>query len=135
MKKAFLLIFGGLSLVILGMVIRPLCGKVAHRIQDYFSPTTVIREPVDPIYPVISVEEQLAIDNAVRISFTGDLILLRDMVERAYNKKNDTFKFDGMFEHVKEYWEDDENLYEFSDFDAWAELKEVEDDYLEKYGG
>ena len=33
----------------------------------------------------------------------------------------------------KEYWEDDDNLYEFSVFDAWAELKEIEDDYLEQY--
>ena len=31
----------------------------------------------------------------------------------------------------KEYWEDDDNLYNFSDFDAWAELKEIENDYAQ----
>lgn len=108
MKKAFLLIFGGLLLVVLGMAIRPLCGKVVHRIHDYFYPTTVIKEPVDPIYPVISAEQQLAIDGAVKITFTGDLILLRDMVERAYNVKENNYSFDRMFEHVKEYWENDD---------------------------
>lgn len=29
----------------------------------------------------------------------------------------------------KEYWDDGDSLYNFSDFDAWAELKEIEDDY------
>ena len=65
----------------------------------------------DPIYPVITVEQQQAVKGAVKISFSGDLILLRDMIERAYNKDEDTYDFDEMFEHVKEYWaENDLNI-------------------------
>lgn len=62
----------------------------------------------DPIYPVISAEQQKAVERAVKISFTGDLILLRDMIERAYNLEKDTYEFDEMFEHVKEYWAEDD---------------------------
>lgn len=104
MKKAFLLIQCGIILVVLGMAIRPFCIKVVHRILDYLCPAAVVKEPVDPIYAVISPVQQQAIDSAVKITFTGDLILLRDMVERAYNQEADTYDFDGMFEHVKEYW-------------------------------
>ena len=55
----------------------------------------------DPIYPVISAEHQKAVEGAVKISFTGDLILLRDMIERAYNLEEGTYDFDEMFEHVQ----------------------------------
>ena len=65
----------------------------------------------EPIYPVITAEQQQAVKGAVKISFSGDLILLRDMIERAYNKEEDTYDFDEMFEHVKEYWaENDLNI-------------------------
>lgn len=63
---------------------------------------------MDPIYPVITDEQQQAIKGAVKISFTGDLILLRDMIERAYNLAEGTYDFDEMFEHVKEYWAEDD---------------------------
>ncbi len=33
----------------------------------------------------------------------------------------------------KEYWKDDD-LYNFSDFDAWTELKEIENDYAQWEG-
>lgn len=62
----------------------------------------------DPIYATISPEQQQAVKDAVKISFTGDLILLRDMIERAYDREEDSFDFDGMFEHVKEYWAEDD---------------------------
>ena len=63
---------------------------------------------VDPIYPVMTAEQQKAVERAVKISFTGDLILLRDMIERAYNEERDSYDFDEMFEYVKEYWADDD---------------------------
>lgn len=31
----------------------------------------------------------------------------------------------------KEYWDDRDQLYNFSDFDAWTELKEIENDYTQ----
>ena len=62
----------------------------------------------DPIYNVITAEQQRAIEGAVKISFTGDLILLRDMIERAYNLEEGSYDFDRMFEHVKDYWAEDD---------------------------
>ena len=62
----------------------------------------------DPIYTTISPEQQQAVEGAVKISFTGDLILLRDMIERAYNLGEGIYDFDEMFEHVKEYWAEDD---------------------------
>ena len=108
MKKAVCYIILGLLLVALGMTMRPLCAKVAHSLYDYFNPPAQVDEPKDPIYAIISSEQQQAIEDAVKITFTGDLILLRDMVERAYINEADTFNFDGMFEHVKDYWQDDD---------------------------
>lgn len=54
------------------------------------------------IYPIINKNEQNQIDNAIKISFSGDLLLLRDMVENAFS--NNSYNFDLMFEHVSEYW-------------------------------
>lgn len=54
------------------------------------------------IYPIIAEEEQNQINQSIKISFTGDLILLRDMVENAY--ENGSYNFSSMFEHVEEYW-------------------------------
>ena len=106
MRKVILLIIGSLILLGLGMFLRPFCAKLVWRLRSFLnSPAQVVQ---DPIYKTISPEQQDAVKDAVKISFTGDLILLRDMVERAYNKADDTFNFDRMFEHVKEYWEDDD---------------------------
>ena len=106
MKNVLLYILGGLFLVFFGYGLRSLYARTV----DYFhnrshQPASVIE---DPIYAIITPEQQQALEGAVKITFTGDLILLRDMVERAYNKEDDSFDFDGMFEHVKEYYADDD---------------------------
>ena len=59
----------------------------------------------DKVYPLISNEQQRRIENAVTISFTGDLILLREMVERAYDTDSGKYEFDRMFEHVSDIWQ------------------------------
>ena len=106
MKKVLLYILGGLFLVCFGYGLRSLYARTV----DFFhnrshQPASVIE---DPIYAIITPEQQQALEDAVKVTFTGDLILLRDMVERAYNKDDDSFDFDGMFEHVKEYYADDD---------------------------
>lgn len=58
----------------------------------------------DKVYPLISKEQRSQIDNALKISFTGDLILLREMIERAYNNETGNYEFDAMFEHVRDIW-------------------------------
>ena len=107
MRMALLLIIGGILLIGLGIAIRPLCSKTARWIYYHLNSTEQVSSIIEnPIYPVISSEQQQNIDSAIKITFTGDLILLRDMVERAYNSDKDIFEFDGMFEHVKEYYDD-----------------------------
>lgn len=58
----------------------------------------------DIIFPTITKEQQNKISNALEISFTGDLILLREMIERAYNQKTGVYEFDDMFKHVSDIW-------------------------------
>lgn len=106
MKMNVLYILCGILLVGLGFGLRSVYARTRYYIEKRSrQPKPVI---VDPIYPVITPEQQQAIEGAVKISFTGDLILLRDMVERAYNEEKDTYDFDGMFEYVKEYWANDD---------------------------
>ncbi|WP_449355109.1 CapA family protein [Virgibacillus natechei] len=58
------------------------------------------------IYPIISKQEESRLDDAVSLSFVGDLILLRDQVLNAYSPETDSYEFDNMFTYVKKYLED-----------------------------
>lgn len=64
------------------------------------------RPPKDVILPLISAEQQSKLDNALKFTFTGDLILLREMVERALNPSTGEHEFDSMFQHVSDIWKD-----------------------------
>lgn len=55
----------------------------------------------DIIYPVMTAEQKTAFDNAFRITFSGDLILLEDQVKRAYNGKE--YDFTDVFEYARPY--------------------------------
>ena len=46
------------------------------------------------------------IDSAIKISYVGDLILLKDQVTKAYNSKTQRYEFDDMFQYVKKYFDD-----------------------------
>ena len=61
-------------------------------------------ESIDVIYPIITSEQESAIADSVKISFTGDLILLRDMVENRYDEETGTYDFEPMFSDVSDYW-------------------------------
>ena len=58
----------------------------------------------DIVYPTLSMEQESAMKNAIRITFTGDLILLKDMVENGYNPDTGQYSFDSMFQYVKVYY-------------------------------
>ncbi|MBQ7265189.1 MAG: CapA family protein [Firmicutes bacterium] len=53
----------------------------------------------DIIYPVMNTDEQKAFDEAFRLTFAGDLILLEDQVKRGYNGKD--YDFSDMFSAAK----------------------------------
>lgn len=55
----------------------------------------------DPIYPIMSAEQNAAFDNAFRLTFAGDLILLEDQIKRAYDGKN--YDFSPVFEYAEKY--------------------------------
>lgn len=55
----------------------------------------------DPIFPVMSAEQNAAFDNAFRLTFAGDLILLEDQVKRAYDGKS--YDFSPVFEYAEKY--------------------------------
>lgn len=69
----------------------------------------IIRSPQpdsDIVYPLISEEQKQALADSVTISFTGDLILLREMVERAFNPEAGEYDFEPMFRHVSHIWKE-----------------------------
>lgn len=81
----------------------------------YFGRTFVLRatrqilfasktEESNAIYPVITADQEKIVSDSVKISFTGDLILLRDMVENRYDLESGTYDFESMFLEVSEYW-------------------------------
>ena len=54
------------------------------------------------VYPVISNEQSSMVKDAVQITFVGDLILLRNMVQSAWDDKKQEYDFSPMFEYVKD---------------------------------
>ena len=55
----------------------------------------------DIIYHVMDNEQKAKFDDAFRITFSGDLILLEDQVKRAYNGKG--YDFSDVFEYAEPY--------------------------------
>ena len=68
-----------------------------------YSEETAIAESNDEdiIYPAMNNEQKEKLDNAFRITFSGDLILLEDQVKRAYNGKG--YDFSDVFEYAEPY--------------------------------
>ena len=62
----------------------------------------------DVIYPIMDQQQTSSIDGAIRLTYIGDLILLREMVDRA-KLSDGRYDFTSMFTHVK-------NRFEGSDF-------------------
>ena len=60
----------------------------------------------NPIYPILSKSQEERLSNAIRLTFTGDLILLKDMVENGYDASSGQHSFDSMFKYVKEYYDE-----------------------------
>lgn len=52
------------------------------------------------IHKILDANQEEQIAKSISIGFIGDLLLLRQMVERAYNEDTTSFSFDEMFLHV-----------------------------------
>ena len=59
-----------------------------------------------PIFPILSKEQEERLTKAIRLTFTGDLILLQDMVENGYDSTTGHYSFDSMFRYVKSYYDE-----------------------------
>ncbi|MBR5975581.1 MAG: CapA family protein [Clostridiales bacterium] len=55
---------------------------------------------VDPIYRVMSSSKQTQFNDAFKIVFSGDLLLLEDQVRRAYDETSGTYDFRECFEYT-----------------------------------
>lgn len=55
----------------------------------------------DIIYPAMTKEQQTSFDNAFRLTFSGDLILLEDQVKRGFDGKK--YDFTDVFEYAEPY--------------------------------
>lgn len=73
------------------------CRKIARKMH------LCQRPPIDSKWTKITDEQERELQEAIRISFTGDLILLRDMVERAYRKDKNEYDFQEMFRFIKPF--------------------------------
>ncbi len=65
---------------------------------------------------VLSEKEQEAIEKAVTISFSGDLILMRDQIVAAKNKYDNSYDFSAVFSYTKQYIEEAD--YAIADFEG-----------------
>ncbi|WP_027965283.1 CapA family protein [Halalkalibacillus halophilus] len=61
------------------------------------------KDKTKKIHPIMTQQEKDKINQAVIISYVGDLILLRDQVLNSYNFETNQYEFDEMFTHVKKY--------------------------------
>ncbi len=81
---------------------------VISRVIPHLRPAdenTVSPEPVassDPIYRVMSSSQEMQFDNAYKILFSGDLLLLEDQVKRAYDEASSTYNFQPAFAYTKD---------------------------------
>ena len=62
-----------------------------------------VNAPVDPLYRLITAQQQEQFKDAFRITFAGDLILLEDQVKRGYRQENSSYDFKDMFKYTKEH--------------------------------
>ena len=56
----------------------------------------------DPVYQVMSDNQEQEFDHAFKIVFSGDLILLEDQVKRGYNVSDATYDFHDCFKYTKD---------------------------------
>lgn len=72
--------------------------NIAKRVYSKLFPD----KSIDIMIPVLTSAKQKALNDAIRIGFVGDLILLRDMVEMGV--KDGKYVFSPMFEYIQPYF-------------------------------
>ena len=80
--------------------------KLSSRFSQDNSNDNSKKPKTHPIYPILSKSQEERLSHAIRLTFTGDLILLKDMVENGYDSSLGRYCFDSMFSHVKAYYDE-----------------------------
>ena len=80
--------------------------KLRHRFSPGNGDDSTPKTNSHPIYPILSKTQENRLSQAIRLTFTGDLILLKDMVENGYDSSMGQYSFDTIFSHVKEYYDE-----------------------------
>ncbi|MBR6254778.1 MAG: CapA family protein [Clostridiales bacterium] len=76
---------------------------VISSVTPYLSSKETEKDTVtDPIYRVMSSSQKKEYDDAFKIIFSGDLILLEDQVKRAYDADTGVYDFHDVFEYTKD---------------------------------
>ena len=81
-------------------------GRLAEKARRRYLQEPAPREPRAPRVPQTATPQQReTVANALCLSFCGDLILLRDMVENA-RRRDGGYDFSPMFQYVAPYWKE-----------------------------
>ena len=76
---------------------------VISSVTPYLSSKETEKDTVtDPIYRVMSSSQKKEYDDAFKIIFSGDLILLEDQVKRAYDADTGVYDFHDVFKYTKD---------------------------------
>ena len=79
--------------------------KYVKTLKKHFSSMqSPVKKDIIPAYPLMTQEQAQTLDNSLKLTFTGDLILLKDMVENAFDSHSGQYSFDSMFEYVKDVY-------------------------------
>lgn len=115
MGKRFLVFVTTVALGVsfgLGVFSRPWVARFGHRCVNrvcrFFRATPSVAPLEEPLYPMLSKAQKARLDGAIKISFVGDLILLRDGVEFGHDATRGTFSFDDIFARVSRFWHSDD---------------------------
>ncbi len=89
-----------LSLIVVLFLVLPLYSLKQPALQEAAAPQPVSE---DIIHPVMTEEQNLALQNTVTLAFAGDLILLQDQVRNAYDAQSGEYDFSPMFQYAQQY--------------------------------
>ena len=95
-----------------GVLMRPRIASIYHRVKNKivriaFGNADMQQCTVsDPLYPLMTSSQYSGISDAIRFTFVGDLILLRDAVEYGYQPTTNDYNYDDVFAYTLRYFHD-----------------------------
>ncbi len=91
----------GVVLGFAAMLLSDVYSSVFTREDDFYAEPDSSQSPQTTAHAVLSSEQKTSFDNAFRLTFAGDLILLEDQVKRGYN--GDGYDFSDVFGYAEKY--------------------------------